>query len=65
MKCTDVEYSEGQIVLGAPDRVNIPCLMHECWRAARAGGIIRTMNLYSGHSDRTRSLNGRRINPSF
>ena len=29
MKWTDVEYNKWEVVLGAPDRVNIPCLMYD------------------------------------
>ena len=26
---TDVKYPKWEVVLGAPDRVNMPCLMHD------------------------------------
>ena len=29
MKWTDVKNPKGEVVLGAPDRVNIPCNMHD------------------------------------
>ena len=28
-KGTDMNYPKWELVLGAPDRVNIPCLMHD------------------------------------
>ena len=28
-KGTDVKYPKWEVVLGAPDKVNIPCLMHD------------------------------------
>ena len=31
-KGTDVNYSKWEVVLDAPDRVNIPCLMHDTLR---------------------------------
>ena len=31
VKWTRCKYSKWEVVLGAPDRVNIPCLMHDTY----------------------------------
>ena len=44
LKWTDVEYPNWEVALGVPDRVNIPCLMHDTRLCQIDRVIVLTMS---------------------